>query len=200
MHKKLYILCFLLGLSSHTFAQSSDQNWKKDDLVYTQIFQREYTPEHLNKNLLQRVSKIFVQLDFISKDAKRARKNLGADFDDDQNKILMSIYVKYLDRRHWYQQEAICHQITTKDDYICHANITDGGQFLLHFNSKDQILMDFSTKQNMPILEECVDGAWENSQGQVSLLTNKDGEGEKFILYRKHVSLHQKIPKNCFDF
>ncbi|WP_111892547.1 hypothetical protein [Acinetobacter sp. MB5] len=200
MQKKQYILYLILGFSHNVFSQSTDQIWKNDKLVYTQIFQREYTQKHLNTHPSQRVTNIFVQLDFIPKEAKRARKDLGADFDDDRDKILMSIYLKYLDRSNWYQQEAICSQIKNKDDYICHANITDGGNFLLHFNSKNQILMDFSEEQNIP-LEECVKGAWEDSQGKVSSLTNRNGSGEKLILYKiNNISLDQKISKNCFDF
>ena len=201
MQKNRYILYFLLGFSHNAFPQSTDQIWKNDKLVHTQIFQREYTQKHLNNNPSQRVTNIFVQLDFIPKEAKLARKDLGAEFDGYQDKILMSIYVKYLDHSSWYQQEAICSQIKNKDDYICHANITDGGNFLLHFNSKNQILMDFSEKQNIPLLEECVKGAWENSQGTVSSLTNRTGRGEKLILYKiNNISLGQKISKNCFDF
>ncbi|KJV38547.1 hypothetical protein [Acinetobacter brisouii] len=198
MKKNLYVIFLLLTFSNNAFSEKIDQAWKNDKFVYTQIFQREYTQEHLHGNPLQRVTKIFVKLDFIPREAKLARKDLGAGFEDDRDKILMSLYVKYLDRTNWYQQEAICNKI--KNNYICNANITDGGNFILDFNSKNQIFLDFSENNSIP-LEECVKGAWENSEGKVSTLTNKYGKGEKFILYKNNnIPISKIISKNCFDF
>jgi hypothetical protein len=197
--KKIFFIfvCILCAFSSGCFADTSKSkpDWKKDRFFHEEFFQRDYTLEHLAQNPSQRVKKIIISIWYLPKKAEIARKHFGFENDPD-DKVMVSVYAKYIDLQDWYQQSMTCNNGANLNEYRCYAD-ADGGELSVTLNSNNQLLLSGHSRMEKcgVIWEEVAD----KEKNATSSLENIKGKNEKFILSKinSFMSNTNITPHNC---
>ena len=173
----------------------NSNGWKNMNTKHSDIFLREYPPEHLKQHPHQTIQTILIYVNHFPLGAKKNIEDKESiDItNDDKDQATAFIYVKHKNTSAWYGQGGTCKKPVNSDMYDCYVD-GDGGQFTLKLEKNMQLILTGRSR-----LEKC-GVEWEEiastDDTATTSLNNNLGEEEIYWLNQIDESSFSKKLKN----